>query len=203
MSVLLGDELGLERFAREVLILMIDNLETELGVQDAKWVTLDQELAVKLQMDYVPCNSDPVLPRNFVMGHKPSLIEAPIEKYPNLAVMSYESFPSPDQGDQYFGVTNTLFIESMVIDGPYDQGSPGVFDEYGEDLVNKKVQRMNEAIHAIICANRTLGGYAFEITNPPRSRISDCFRRRDINSGADYYWQMTRLEYNINKIAAY
>jgi hypothetical protein len=204
MGVLLAEELGMERFAREVLVLLAANLDTELDTQDAKWNTLDEELAIALGKEYIACASDKVLGENYVMGHKPSLIEAPIEKYPNIAVMSYESFPSSDQGDQYFGVTTSLFVETMVIDGPYKEGLPGQFSEFGEDLVNRKVQRMTEAINAIVAANRTLGGVAFEIGTPPRVRISDCFRRKEnTGSGADYYWQMARLEYTINKIAAY
>jgi hypothetical protein len=203
MAVLTGKELGLERIAREIQILLINNLNTALDVEDAKWTTLDQELNEALLIPYVKCTSDHVETKNFYVGHKPSLIEAPVE-YPNVSVMAYQNVPSRDQGDQYEGNTITAFIESMVIEGPYPQEPDGAFNREAEDVVNRKVQRMLEAIHNVIVSNRTLGGIVFEITGPPTVIVTECLRRREgPGSGPDYYWQMVRLEYTVNKISAY
>lgn len=205
MSVLVGSELGTERLAQETLLLLVQNLNTALGVEDAKWTTLDKDFSRELHIPGVVCNSDKVDNRDFYKGHRPSLIEAPIDRYPNVSVMSYHSEPSGDQGDQYEGQRIRIFIEAICIDGPYDQNTDGsVFDRNGEDLVNKKTQRMAEAIHAVLIDQRTLGGYAFEIGPPPTVDWSDCMRRRESKgTGQDYYWQMVKLEYTLNKISSY
>lgn len=203
MTVLLGHEIGMERIAREVIVLLSDNLSAALDAEDAKWATLDQQLAAKLQVEYSSCVSNKVKASNFYPGHRPSLIEASIDKYPNVSAMAYQSVSSTDVGDQYEGSKITLFIESMVIDGPYESQTTG-FSPKGEDLINRKVQRMSEAIHNVMISNRTLGGIIFEISDTPLVMVTECMRRREgLGTGADYYWQMVRFEYKINKISAF
>lgn len=202
MSVLFGKEIGLERIAREALVLLVNNLNTELEAEDAKWVQLDKDLAAELGIKPVSCISNKVKNENFYMGHRPSLIEAPVEKYPNVCAMAYRSAKSGDQGDQYEGHQIRLYIEAMVVDGPYAQAQE--LDRKGEDLVNRKVQRMTEAIHNVMVSNRTLGGIVLELHDVPSAEVSECFRRRQTKGhGNDYYWQMVRLDYNVNKISAY
>lgn len=202
MSVLLGPEIGTERLAREVLVLLIDNLPAALVAEDLKWVTLDSGLATKQGILPTVCTSDQVTSDHFYMGHRPSLIEANIDAYPNVSVMSYRANPSIDQGDQYDGFSVTVYIEAIVIDGPKDQQSPG-FDREAEDLVNRKSQRMGEAIHQVMVDNQTLAGYSFQLDTPPTLLITDCFRRRELTShGDDFYWQMVRLEYTFSKVSS-
>jgi hypothetical protein len=63
---------------------------------------------------------------------------------------------------------------------------------------------MLEAIHNVMVSNRDLGGFVFEVGTPPRSQVSECFRRRaEKGHGQDYYWQMVRLEYTVNKVSAF
>lgn len=202
MTVYMGKELGLERIQYEVLVLMINNLNTALTAQDALWSTLDADMATLRGVDPIIVTSDHVLPENFYPGHKPSLIEAPTDKYPNICVMAWNSGESSDQGDQYEGNLIDVYIEAMVIDGPFPQAQE--FDPTAEDRVNKKVQRMTEAIHNVMISNRTLGGITFEISDSPRVVLTECLRRRAIKGhGEDYYWQMVRFDYSINKISAY
>lgn len=201
MSVLLGSEVGKERVAREALILLRNNLNDSLVEEDAKWETLDKELAQQLKIPYTKCVSNKVSPNNFYMGHRPSLIESSVDKYPNVAVMTYRGSASQDRGDHYVGYQLTMFIEAMVIDGPY-KNNPN-FERTGEDLVNRKVQRMEEAIHNVMLSNLTLNGIVDEISSAPNILTTECFRRREETSnGSDFYWQMTRLEYGINKISS-
>lgn len=203
MAVLLGKEIGCERIAYETLTLLINNLNTAVDTEDAKWTTLDQTLATNLQIDYVACISNTVERRNFFLGHRPTLIEAPIENYPNVAVMADQAMPSADQGDWYEGFQIRLWIEAMVIDGPYDPLQVG-YERKGEDLCNRKAQRMTEALHNVVISNKSLNGVVEEITDPPRAFLSNCFVRSDETShGSDYFWQMVRLEYVVRKVSAY
>ncbi len=203
MAVLFGKEIGTERIAYEALMLLANNLNAAVDVEDAKWTALDQALATKLTIESVPCVSNNVEAKNFFLGHRPSLIEASVEGYPNVSVMADQAMPSADQGDQYEGWQIRLWIEAMVIDGPYDPLFEG-YERKGEDLCNRKAQRMIEAVHNVIVSNRTLNGVVEEISDPPRAFLSNCFVRSDETShGSDYFWQMVRLEYVVRKIAAY
>lgn len=201
--LLVGKEVGTERISYEVLTLMINNINTALATEDAKWLTLDQSLSTLLGINFVQCVSNQIQKPNFFLGHRPSLIEAPVENYPNLAVMADVAIPSSDIGDHWEGFNVRLFIEGMVIDGPYTDLTEG-YVRTGEDLCNKKAQRMMEAIHNIMITNRTLNGIIEEINETPRVFLSNCFvRSEDTSSGSEFYWQMLRLEYNIRKVATY
>lgn len=200
MPLLLGNELGNERIYREALVILAGSLNAELSVQDAKWTTLDKDLAALLQIEYVACTSDKVQPQNFYPGHIPSLIMAPVSAYPNVSVMSDQVVPAPVFGsDHYNGARLPLIIESIVLDGPYT--SDDDFHRNGEELVNKKVQRMAEAIHAVIGDNPTLNGLVMPIVDEPRVIFSECFRRSESTSyGADYYWQGVNMTYQVDKV---
>lgn len=203
MALLLGKEVGTERIAHETLLLLINNLNAALLVEDAKWNTLDQSLAQALEIDWVPCVSNPVLKPNYYKGHHPSLIEASVLDYPNIAVMADQAMPSSDQGEGYEGFQVRLWIEAMVIDGPYDAQLKG-YERDGEDLCNRKSQRMMEATHNVLVSNRNLSGIVEEITDPPRAFVTDCLVRSESTSyGSDYFWQMIRLEYVVRKVSAY
>lgn len=203
MPLLTEKGIGHERITREMLIVMVDNLNTQLGVEDAKWTTLDAELAQKLEIEYVPCLSNKVEKPNFYFGHRPSLIEAPVISYPNVSVYTNRTVASADQGDHMEGFQISVGIEAMCIAGPYQQLHSGFMRE-GEDLVNKRTQRMAESIHAVVLANRTLTGLVAPIGTPPRVDFSEVFTRNEGigGQGAMYYWQMVRLEYFVNKVSS-
>jgi hypothetical protein len=203
MTLLLGAEIGLERISHAAIVLLMANLETELTNEDAKWDTLDQDFALLRGVDYVGCTSDVPLSENFYKGHRPSLIEAPPSRYPNVAAIAYRSVKSTDQGDQYYGHAISLGIEAMVIDGPYPQNADGSFDTDGEDLINRKSTRMMEAINAVFVKNRTMGGIIEEINDPPSTLVSECMRKRGEKGHNDvYYWQLCRLDYTIPKVSS-
>lgn len=203
MATLLGKEIGSERIGYETLLLLINNLNDALEAEDVKWNTLDQSLAQAIEIDWIPCTSNPIKKHNFYLGHRPSLIEASIHEYPNVSVMADQAMPSSDQGDWYEGFQIRLWIEAMVIDGPYDQKMKG-YERAGEDLCNRKAQRVMEALHNVLVSNRTLSGIIEPITDPPRAFLSNCIvRSEDTSYGSDYFWQMARLEYIVKKVSAY
>lgn len=202
MPLLLDKGIGLERISRELLIILASALNAALDVEDAKWQTLDSQLATTLGIDYVPCLSDKLVNHNFYFGHRPSLVEAPIANYPNVSVYANQASPSNDQGDHSEGYLINVGVEAMCIEGPYQQIITG-FNRTGEDLVNKKIQRMMESIHAVVLANKTFNGLIPSIDSPPRVQFSEPMLRRENTSyGADYYWQMVRVEYFIKKVSS-
>jgi hypothetical protein len=201
MALLTEKGIGHERLARELLIIMVDNLAAAMDLEDAKWNTLDAELALKLGVDHKPLLQDKIVKPNFYFGHRPSLIEAPVASYPNLSVYSNQSGQSADQGDHMEGFQLLVGIELMCIDGPYDQTITG-FNRQGEDRVNKKIQRAVESVHAVVLAHRSLNGLIAPIDTPPRTQFTEpMLRREQTGYGSDFYWQMARMEYFIRKVS--
>jgi hypothetical protein len=193
-------DLGLERIAREAAMLLITNINSTLTAIDATWTTLDQELATAQGIDYAVCASDPVSASKIHVGHRPSFIENSAANYPNLCVMAYSSTNSQyrnfDQGED-IGIT--FYIEGMVKQGPYATSTE--FSQEGEILVNKKAQRLVEAVHKVISDNETLNGLIDGFEGAPKISITDCMKRTDrTDSGQyDYYWAMFRSEYSVTR----
>lgn len=198
MAVFEAAEIGMEKIARETALLLIEHINDNIDDIDSLWNTLDQDLATQQGVPYEPCTSDHVRPDKIHVGHRPSFIESDEANYPNLCVMSYESGAGPyrnfDQGED---TSITFYIEGMVKDGPYQPEDP--FLEKGEVLVNKKVQRMVEAVHRILSANRTLNGLIDGFEGSPRVTVSDCLRRTNSTEAGtyDFYWSMFRIEYTV------
>lgn len=129
---------------------------------------------------------------NFYLGHRASLINAPITQYPNVSVISDDStnFPAAewDQGNAF---RNRLRVEIMVK------------SEAGEDEVNKRVQRMTDAVNAALMASRDLTGAVGGELTMTRTFIGNVFpRKADTSYGENWYWQGARLDYSITKVAA-
>ena len=202
-SVLLtGSEIGLELISREIAINLIQQINPALDAEDLRWNTLDAQLDSIRGVSTESYASEHVSPINIHVGHKPSLIIGPVENYPNIAVMSYAAGPSTnrpiDQGEDFQVRTS---IETCVKAGPYDPEIVSI--DKAEELVNKRIQRMVEAIHFVVSkeANIHLNGLITGYQGAPAIVITDCDKRSGSSdeSNTMYYWQMARIEYTIFK----
>jgi hypothetical protein len=192
---------GMEQIARAMLLQLVANLPTAITTEANDWTQRDVDLEAVLQQGItLPITVEQIATNRMYLGHRPSLIEAPVDFYPNLAVMVDGSAAGPDLGlDQVFSMRDTAFIEVMVKAGPYDQDDhSGV----GEDLVNRRIQRtVNAVVNVFDTGPRTLGGLVQEIPDPASVRISDVFVRRDEKSrGPRWFWQGARIDYAVSKI---
>jgi hypothetical protein len=183
--------LGLERVARECLIVLMETLNDELPAQDAIWAPLDEDLATRRGVVYEPVTLEPVEIQNFSLGHRPSLIEAPVEGYPNVSVMADRAGQSPyDEIDQMNNYQLRLFIECMVK------------SLKGEEEVNARVQRMTDAVNVCVMSNPTLRGVVYGIDGEPEIQFTEVFPRKERTSyGAEWFWQGSRIEYTVLKEA--
>lgn len=200
MTVFESAEIGMEKIAREVALLLIEHINDNLDDIDSRWVTLDEDLADAQGIPYIPCSSDHVHPDKIHIGHRPSFIESDESNYPNLCVMSYDTGNSPYQNfDQGEDAAIQFYIEGMVKAGPYQPEDPHLHE--GEILVNKKSQRLAEACHRIMSANRTLNGLIDGFEGMPKISFSDCMRRQNTTEQGtyDFYWSMWRIEYTITR----
>jgi len=120
-----------------------------------------------------------------------------VHEYPCISVMAFAVQPGGDISlDDFHGIVDNVYVESYVIEGPYDS-----LDESGrgEERVNSRCQRVTDAVWRVINADRTLGGLVFEYPDPPRVQISDVWTRRD---GADdqlYFVQASRLDFGVQR----
>lgn len=184
--------IGMEQIAREALIVLIETLGDELKYQEEIWEPLDKELAEKRGMDFETVTLETVELENFYPGHVPSLINAPIEKYPNVSVEADRAGASTNNTlDQATTYGISLYVEFMVT------------SEKSAEEVTARAQRMLDAINNCLMSNRTLRGVIQEFDDAPTVQLSDVFPRREKTSyGSEWFWRGGRLEYTPKKIAA-
>lgn len=205
MTVIVDKGLGLERLQREAFVVLFKNLNQELELLNTAWATLDAELSTTTGRDFDPIELEPVEPMNFHMGHRPSLINAPIQRYPNISVMAYQSrLESVNQIDQMHNLSNRLFVECMVKSPKYEttteEATTGQIE--AERIVNARIQRVTDAVNNVIQSHRTFNGTTFEMGQVPDVLISDVFVRAEHTSmGQPWLWQGSRLEYQVSRLS--
>jgi hypothetical protein len=173
--------IGLELIGKQALGILKEGLNDELASRQADWETLDG------LMGYKPITVERVAPDNFYYGHRPSLIDAPLEKYPNCAAMAYSAQPAAegDLHDHEDVYDVSLFVELMC-------------KSDDEGVVNSRIARTADAAHAVLIADPTLKGLVVAIGNQPIVVLTDVFARPE-RDGARFVWQGARLEYKIKK----
>lgn len=182
---------GLAQLARAAMGVLFQTLGEAIKQENEYWVPLDEELAVIREIDYSPLVIEPVDPKNFYLGHVPSLIEAPIEKYPNVAVDADRAGSSgSDDLDQAQTFGLNLYIEFMVK------------SKKDEEEVSDRASRMLDAINGCMLSNRTLGGTVHEVGETPIGQLSDVFiRSSEPSYGKPWFWRGGRIEYVVQKVA--
>lgn len=205
MSEIIDKGLGLERLQREAFLALFKQVNNEQAQLNQAWAELDTLLAQETEREFDPIVLEPVEVFNFHMGHRPSLVEAPIQRYPNISVMAYQSRPEgAGQIDQMANISNRLFIECMVKSPQYEDSLEEVSEGQieSERVVNARIQRLTDAVNNVIQSNRTLNGTVSGIGQHPSVLISDVFVRGEHTSyGQKWLWQGSRLEYEISKLS--
>lgn len=206
--------LGAEDLQWAVYKLLFNNLNAAIDAEavrgqaiDAAYNTLTGRHLALVKLDRIPS-------LHFHMGHRPSLIESPPSEWPALTVMTYGANASPSGvGMDDADVTRlNISIECIVHSGPYDVDHNGMTlhdrDNDPEDVVERRIKRTAEAIHATIIAGRDLDGTPFfPGDNPPTTTWGEVFIRDGDAAGTDrkgrYYWQGVRFQYNYDKTSFY
>lgn len=184
--------IGIEAIQRAAFVQLYSGLNDAIARSSAFMAHSDEALATFTGRVYSPTVLEPVDPENFYEGHRPSLINAPIERYPNCSVMVNQATPAAldlvDQADAY---RCNLMVEVMV---------KGIDDE---EEVNRRVNRMLEAANMVMMSDQTLGNTVNSFDSPPVIFVGDLFTRKEKTSyGSQWLWQGARLEYGIRKEAA-
>lgn len=194
MSTLTSEPiLGLEYVQREGYKVLYQNLNNRLTSINQSMTTSDTELAAFISQPYVPTTVEAVAPENFYSGHRPSLVNAPIDRYPNCSIWAVRVMPSPENAmlDQ-ISVHKTLLYLEIMVKSAKDEGE-----------VNSRLLRTVEAANVCLLENPTLNGLVHEQDGDPTVNISDVFIRKERTGyGAEWYWQGARIDYTIRKESA-
>lgn len=189
MSLYIGPGTGLELLERNAFTNLFASINTELISVSNHWLTLDQSLAALRGETFASCILETFPNQNFHLGHRPSLLTAPVSDYPNISCMGYDSSPDAEQFDQYDKSVLRLYLEIMV------KGT----EEDGEETVNRRIKRTTEAAINVLGRDRSFGREFPEMQKPARVTIGDLFVRREEKSRGDIFlWQGSRVEYSID-----
>lgn len=191
MSLINNSNFGMEEVQRAILLQIFEVLPVALAEQESFGNDQDAVFFAALGRDMIETTLEPIAPENFYVGHVPSLIHAPVDSYPNVAVIVPQTTPasgteSIDQGEAY---RNAVFVDVMC---------KSLTDE---QEVNRRIIRTTEAVNRCVMRDQTLGGIVtagFE--SAPQALIGDVFTRREKTSyGQHWFWQGARLEYAVRK----
>ena len=192
--------LSLELVQRQALLVLFDGLNDMITTMNPTWQAEDDALLAALGRGNATWTVEQIANENFYPGTIPSLINAPIEKYPNVCVICYRGDPKTSSDDLGENYTHTLVVEIMC--------RSGQFDSYGDDLsggifyeqeVNSRIQKTLDAAHLTLLNNRRLNNSIPELP-APRVSVGDLFiRRLEKGQGPRWYWQGGSLEYNLDK----
>ena len=199
-TVVFNKGTGLEMLSRQACLILAANINAALTDQETIWAADDIAFAAIIPSVLVPVVLERFSAANIVPGHRPSLIDAPLSRYPNISCMAYASRPGIEQMDQVDSLACTLQIEAMVKAGPYAvDDTSGI----GEGLCDSRIQRTTDAIHSVFQGNKTLNGHVQEFTIPPEVDISPVFVKPDQDdpNGTRWFWQGVHMAYTIYRNA--
>lgn len=201
MSLLLDGRVGMEDLQVQVYSIAQEQINAYVAAEETYGQALDTKLAT--YDDYMrevgPVTVERFDPRNIHNGHRPSMIEAPIDEYPSMSVMTMITMPNPVNSNADYGhsLSIRMAIEAIVKSGPYREDRPDV-DKIGEDIVGRRIKRTAEAIFKMMDENRAVGGLFLPPDLPPTITIGDIFVRQEdgpSGTGSRWYWQGVRIEW--------
>ena len=186
----LSVRLSTEAIQRQAIIVLFTHLNNMIDAMNATWSIEDDEFWASMNRGNQDWFVENIADENFYAGTIPSLINAPIDHYPNVCAICYIANPPGSTDDIGEFYQDLLAIEVMVK------------SIISEQEVNSRIQKTLDAIHMTFMNNldnRTLNNTILPL-NAPRQTVGDVFvRREQTNHGDRWYWQGGSLEYAVNK----
>jgi hypothetical protein len=204
-------EVQLERVARAAIKILYDGLNTEIAAQNtafdatANWWD-EGTFWASIGQDARMITVETIADGNFYVGHVPSLIDAPLDRYPNVAAMAYNAAPMPSTDDHMDQFQLSLAVEIMCRGESTSDKPDQQADRIAAELVNARTQRTMNAVRNVLAAsaNRNLKGLVPKPGNTPTQTVTNVFvRHEEKGRGPRWLWQGARLEYHILTWVAY
>jgi hypothetical protein len=185
MSLITARGFALEQIEREVHIILYEQLNEEIDTQEQIWYENDEDFSAKVGSDLGKTFLEHIPDENFYSGHRPSLLGAGKEKFPNICVMCYSGIPT-DEIDQMQNWSVDIDLELMIK------------SEEGEADANRKIHRTAEAVNQVMFRNESLNGYSIGYTGDPDIIITNIFQQsEELTHGDKWWWMGARIGYNI------
>lgn len=204
MSMNFDTRIGAERLQLAVFHLVYTKINTYVADEQTYGATIDAALA-SFTSETLSTPLEQYEPRNIHYGHKPSMIDLPAERFPNISVMSWMASQAMQNRDIDYGFSFQIMcsIETTVKAGPY--AIDGSEDEHGEGLVGRRIKRHAEAVNRLMMDNRSLNGMYLAFDQAPRVDWGGLWARDDDTSKATsrYFFQGVRMEYVFTKQAVF
>jgi len=194
----LDSALGFEEATRGALKVLIDGLNDEIEARSERWSQADLEWQAFVGGGIGQTDVPLVLPEHFHEGPHMSVMKAPPEDFPMVAVMSYFTQPVSPRMDQVTSSNLRLAVEAYCITGPVADAAMSQH----EAIVHRKVERTTEAINACLMRQRDLcGAVQPGITEGPRGGpgTQSFMRKEESGAGPQFIWQGSRLEYTLQR----
>jgi hypothetical protein len=192
MTLVTAPIIGLEQVQRELFYAFFEGINPAIVEVADFMATSDETFAVRTGRPYAATVVEPIEPDNIYEGHRPSLIKAPVDRYPNCSVWTVRAVPAPGSAslDQVSVYRDLAFVEVMVKSAD------------SEEEVNRRLLRTVEAANIVVMQDPTLGGTVHGIDDDVTVNVSDVFTRTERTAyGPEWYWQGARLEYTVRKEA--
>jgi hypothetical protein len=206
-------EIQLERLTRAAVLLLADEesgINVEIANQNMSWGGMgeldDPQFWASLGQTDPQAQVETIELANFYPGHVPSLIDAPIDKYPNIAVLTYraDSLPSTDDWAEQFTVNLAIEVMCKAEGGASRPAQEE--DARAAELVNMRTNRTLAAAHKVMMSSaaRNFMSLVPKIGNTPNVLITDVFvRHEEKGRGPRWFWQGARLDYRIQQWVNY
>jgi hypothetical protein len=195
--------IGAEDLQFEIIRVLAENINDKLAVEETRGQALDATYEAVLHRGLVPVTLEHFELRNFHPGHRPSLIDAPVDQYPALAVMTYNVVGAPTNilSDESRDHNLLCSIECIVKSGPFDidDGDEGASKSDGEEVVDRRIKRTAEAIWAVMLQHQDLSGYSLPADVVPTITWGEVFARNGDDGSQRYYWQGVRFQFTYSK----
>ena len=193
-------DIGPELVNRAARMALLSDINAQLLVEADMWKQSDiavQELGMDIGVGVTEL--EPFIPSNIHEGPHKSLIEAPPEAFPYIALGAHIAVPA-DGLDQVNLYDITLMIEAWVKSGPVLDAT----QLFHETTVHRRILRTIEAVKTVINDTKNLYGTILPIENGPRMVIHDMtfISGGEAGPGARYLQQGARLQYTLQRTSA-
>jgi hypothetical protein len=196
--------IGFEPVERAVRLLLLDRLNAQIDSQAERWAQADLEMqALGFDEGVGQVDVEHVDASNIHGGRHESLLHAPPDKLPAVAVQAYQTNPSPTDrfGDQLDSSVLVIRVEIFVKAGPVPEDR-STWPSF-ETITNRRIMRTTEAVNAVLRGDPALLGSTDGVDSPPRGGIAPQ-RWVDGKSGDPrYMWQGSALQYTAQRPSIY
>jgi hypothetical protein len=191
-----------ERLERGAIRFLSARLNAQIAAEEAEWAAEDADFANAMGRDLFPVTLEEIGAENFYAGHQPTLIEAPIDRYPNVTAMAFRADNVNDNNDHMDKFMISLAVEIMVkAIGPTDRNDTAG-NAAAAELCNSRIKRTAAAAHKVLMSDdaRSFGQIVPRIGNTPSIFTTDVFvRHEDRGHGPRWFWQGARLDYRVEQ----